>query len=321
MTTGHPASPGPPDVSRRLYDPAFEHDACGIAMVADLGGRPSHKLVDLALTALEHLAHRGATGPRPPPATGPGMLVQVPHRFLAEAMDFDLPGPGWIRRRGWSSCPPTPTTPPRPQRHIEELAAEEGLVVLGWRDVPGQPDGLGASARRGHAPHPPTGGGARARPRRQCRRRPALDRLAFCLRKRVEHEVPGVYISSLSARTMVYKGMLTGHQLREFFPDLSDDLRERARPRPQPLLDQHLPVVAPGPSLPLPGPQRRDQHVAGQPQLDAGPRGAARERPHPGRPRAPVPDLRPGGPATRPPSTRCSSCCTSGGAAWPTPCS
>ncbi len=110
------------------------------------------------------------------------------------------------------------------QRRVEELAAEEHLHVLGWRDVPTDPSGLGASALAAM----PRISQLVVAPVVSSDDPVALDRLTFCLRKRVEHEVPGVYISSLSSRTMVYKGMLTGHQLRLFYPDLSDHRFESA---------------------------------------------------------------------------------------------
>ena len=119
----------------------------------------------------------------------------------------------------------------------------------------------------------------------------ALERRAFCLRKRAERETD-VYFPSLSARTLVYKGMLTTDQLDQFFPDLVDErVASALARRALAVLDQHLPELAAGPPVPLHRPQRRDQHRDGQPQLDAGPRGAARLRPDPGRPRAALPDL------------------------------
>ncbi|HUI02582.1 MAG TPA: glutamate synthase large subunit [Acidimicrobiales bacterium] len=210
----HPSLRGAP-----LYRPEFEHDACGIALVADLHGRRSHELVDQAMRALEHLAHRGATGAEEATGDGAGILTQVPHGFLSGAVDFELPEPGGYAA-GMVFLPADADDAAKAQRRIGEIAAEEGLVVLGWRAVPVAPDCLGASARLAMpelrqvvvAPAPGRAG----------RDALALDRLAFCMRKRVEHEVDGVYVASLSARTMVYKGMLTGHQLREFFPDLSD---------------------------------------------------------------------------------------------------
>ena len=121
-----------------------------------------------------------------------------------------------------------------------------------------------------------------------------LERMAFCLRKRAEHEAD-VYFASLSLRTIVYKGMLTTGQLEDVLPrPLRRALRLSAGPGALALLDQHLPVLAAGAPLPADRAQRRDQHREGQPQLDARPRGAAAERRDPGRPLAPLPDLHPG---------------------------
>ncbi len=150
MTTAkHPASPGrlPTHPGAPLYDPAFEHDACGIALVADLRGRRSHGLVRQGITALEHLAHRGATGAEVATGDGAGILVQVPHRFLAGPGGFDLPDPGEYAV-GLVFLPTDADDAAKARRRVGELAAEEGLAVLGWRDVPVEPDCLGASARR-----------------------------------------------------------------------------------------------------------------------------------------------------------------------------
>ena len=214
----HPGAP--------LYDPAFEHDACGIALVADLHGRRSHGLVRQALTALEHLAHRGATGAEVATGDGAGILVQVPHRFLAGSMGLDLPDPG-----GYAAG--MVFLPIDGDDAAKARAADRGDRGRGGPGRPGLarrsrssptawvPRRAGPCPRMAQVVVVPTG------PRPACAAPEggdalALDRLAFCLRKRVEHEVHGVYVSSLSARTLVYKGMLTPHQLAEFFPDLSD---------------------------------------------------------------------------------------------------
>jgi glutamate synthase (NADPH/NADH) large chain len=208
-----------------LYDPAFEHDACGIALVADLHGRKSHGLVRQAVTALEHLAHRGATGAEAATGDGAGILTQMPHRFLSGVLGGDLPEVGRYAA-GMVFLPTDADDAAKAEHRFAELAAEESLRVLTWRDVPIEPGPLGATARR-------------AMPRlRQVVVVPTvdsptvdsppldalgIDRLCFCLRKRVEHEVHGVHIVSLSARTLVYKGMLTPLQLDPFFPDLADE--------------------------------------------------------------------------------------------------
>ncbi len=203
-----------------LYDPAYEHDACGVGMVADLHGRPDHDIVDKGLTVLERLAHRGASGAEVETGDGAGILVQVPHRFLAgaaEAAGFTLPDAGGYAV-GLVFLPTDADDAHKARSTAEQLAGEEGLSVLGWRVVPIQPEGLGKTAL-GAMPRieqlfvaPATAGVDTM----------ALERRAFVLRKRVEHTVDDLYFPSLSARTIVYKGMLTSEQLREFFPDLRD---------------------------------------------------------------------------------------------------
>jgi glutamate synthase (NADPH) large chain len=210
-----------------LYDAAYEHDACGVGMVADLHGRADHDIVDRALTVLEHLAHRGASGAEVATGDGAGILMQVPHRFLsgaAEAAGFGLPEPGGYAV-GLAFLPTSADDAAKAKSVVESLAVEEGLRVLGWRTVPTEPAGLGETALGAMpniaqvfvvpvgAPGVAGGEGADAL---------ALDRQAFILRKRAEHAVDGLYFPSLSARTLVYKGMLTSEQLRQFFPDLRD---------------------------------------------------------------------------------------------------
>ncbi|MET9922058.1 glutamate synthase large subunit [Streptomyces sp. NPDC006435] len=202
---GRPAQQG-------MYDPRNEHDACGVGFVATLTGVASHELVEQALTVLRNLEHRGATGSEPDSGDGAGILLQVPDAFLREEVPFDLPGAG-AYAVGTAFLPADDAT--EAVRELEKIAAEEGLKVLGWRQVPVTPDILGNGAR---ATMPEfrqlfvadgTSTGI------------ALDRKAFVLRKRAEREA-GVYFPSLSARTVVYKGMLTTGQLEPFFPDLSD---------------------------------------------------------------------------------------------------
>ncbi len=209
--------------SAGLYDPRFEHDACGVALVADLQGRPTHTLVRRALAALEHLAHRGATGSEEDSGDGAGILLQVPHEFYAGVVGFDLPPPGGYAT-GIMFLPREAERAESARTALAKLAGEEGLTIVGWRDVPVDAASLGSMAEAampsmhqvfvGPAPGTAVGGEDPAL---------ALDRLAFVLRKRAQHEIDGCYPVSLSARTIVYKGMLTSHQLAEFFPDLSDE--------------------------------------------------------------------------------------------------
>ncbi len=206
-----------------LYDPRFEHDACGVALVADLHGRRSHTLVRQAISALEHLAHRGATGSEEDSGDGAGILMQVPHDFYVDQVDFDLPAQGRYAT-GIAFLSRNPDESADARAAIGKLAGEEGLQVLGWRTVPVDDTTLGSISEAAMpsmhqlfvAPAPGTtltGGDPSV----------AIDRLAFVLRKRAEHEVDACYVVSLSSRTITYKGMLTSHQLAEFYPDLSDE--------------------------------------------------------------------------------------------------
>ncbi len=271
-----------------LYRPEFEHDACGVAFVVDMHGRRSHDMVRKGLGSLCHLEHRGASGAEVNTGDGAGILVQIPDGLYRAVAGCTLPEAG-AYATGIGFLPAHPDEAARARQGVEELAVAEGLMVLGWRQVPIDDSQLGSIARSAMPSFHQVfiaGSGAT-----QGVNGLELERRVFMLRKRVEHEVSGVYFASLSARTVVYKGMLTAPQLEAFFPDLQDErLNSRARAGPLPLLHQHLPELAPRPPLPVPGPQRRDQHLAGQPQLDARSGGAPRERPAPGRSRADLPD-------------------------------
>ena len=194
-----------------LYNPDKEHDACGVAMVATLNKTPTHDIVEKALTALRNLEHRGASGAEPDSGDGAGILIRIPDRFFQEVVEFDLPVSGSYAtgiafiEKGIDV-----------EAEIERIALEEGLKVLGWRELPINSTSLGKTAlsvmpdfkqlfvsglnKEGAL---------------------TLERMVFCLRKRLEHSLP-LYFPSLSSQTIVYKGMLTTGQLEEFFPDLSD---------------------------------------------------------------------------------------------------
>jgi glutamate synthase (NADPH/NADH) large chain len=198
-----------------LYDGQHEHDACGVAFVATLRGTAGHDIVEHALTALRNLDHRGATGADPTVGDGAGMLTQVPDAFLREVVDFDLPVAGSYAV-GIAFLPAEAGERDKVVAGVQTLAREEGLRVLGWRDVPVAADLVGEVARE-IMPHfgqlfLAADSGASGL---------VLERLAFCLRKRAERELD-LYFPSLSCRTLVYKGMLTTGQLEPFFPDLSD---------------------------------------------------------------------------------------------------
>ncbi|MDZ7675611.1 MAG: glutamate synthase large subunit [Acidimicrobiales bacterium] len=211
-----------------LYDPAYEHDACGVAFVVDMHGRRSHEMVEKGLGSLCNLDHRGATNAEDNVGDGAGILTQIPHRFFREVCDFELPAAG-AYAAGIAFLPQDDRSADDAVEAIGKLANAEGLTVLGWRDVPVDSSMIGRMAvaaeptfRQLFVSSPDGATGIE------------LDRKAFVLRKRVEHEVGSadegttVYFPSLSCRTIVYKGMLTSGQLEPFFPDLSDERYETA---------------------------------------------------------------------------------------------
>ena len=199
-------------VAAGLYDPRFEHDACGVGFVADLSGRGGHEVVARALRVLCNLEHRGAKGGDPGTGDGAGILTQIPDEFFRATCDFELPEAGaYAAGMAFFSAERHLVTPA-----LARLVAAEGLTIVGWREVPFDITACGDGAR---AVLPDVlqlfvagAGGQRGM---------ELERMAFCLRKRAEHEA-GVYFASLSARTIVYKGMLSAPQLGPFYPDLSD---------------------------------------------------------------------------------------------------
>ncbi|WP_370592714.1 glutamate synthase large subunit [Streptomyces sp. NBRC 109706] len=203
-------------VKQGMYDPRNEHDACGVGFVATLTGEASHQLVDQALAVLRNLEHRGATGSDPDTGDGAGILIQIPDGFLRENVSFELPPVGRYAV-GLAFLPAEADAAEAAVARVAEIAAEEGLTVLGWRDVPVAPGLLGASARETM----PSFRQLFVADERDGRAGLELDRIVFVLRKRAEREA-GIYFPSLSARTVVYKGMLTTGQLEPFFPDLSD---------------------------------------------------------------------------------------------------
>jgi glutamate synthase (NADPH) large chain len=201
--------------SQGLYDPANEHDACGVGMVADLQGRKSHDIVEKALTVLRNLDHRGAKGAEPDDGDGAGILTQIPDGFFREVVDFPLPEAG-AYAAGLAFLPFDGTERAKAIATITDIVTEEGLTILGWRELPYDPRFCGPTARK-VIPHfaqlfvsSPEGLSGLE-----------LDRVVFCARERMEQDAT-VYFPSLSSRTIVYKGMLTTPQLEPFFPDLSD---------------------------------------------------------------------------------------------------
>ena len=204
-----------------LYDPAFEHDSCGVGFVADMSGVPSRAVVDQALQGLVNLDHRSATGAEANVGDGIGVTLQVPDRFLRAVCGFELPPLGTYAV-GTAFLPRS--DPDGAAAGIEAIMADEGLTVLGWRDVPTDPSSLGKFAtdpmpvfRMLFVADPSLLSGLE------------LERRVYVARKRTEHEIePAPYFPSLSCRTLVYKGMLTCGQFADFYPDLVDPRMESA---------------------------------------------------------------------------------------------
>ena len=204
LTSNYPKAQG-------LYNPANEHDACGVAMVATLNKVATHDIVEKALTALRNLEHRGASGAEPDSGDGAGILIRVPDAFYQAETIFELPSAG-----AYATGIAFIAQGVEVREEIAKIANEEGLEILGWRDLPINSSSLGKTALS-------------VMPRfeqlflagKKGETGIVLDRLAFALRKRAEHALE-IYFPSLSSQTIVYKGMLTTGQLEEFFPDLSD---------------------------------------------------------------------------------------------------
>ena len=197
-----------------LYNPANEHDACGVAMVATLNKTKNHEIVSKALTALRNLEHRGASGAEPDSGDGAGILIQIPDEFYRSVVDFKLPKLGFYATGVFFI--EAGNTDYLAQ--IIKIASEEGLRILGWRDLPINSKSIGKTALSVMPSFKQIFvEGLKAESDL------VLERMVFCLRKRVEHTMP-IYVASLSSRTIVYKGMLTTGQLEEFFPDLSNQL-------------------------------------------------------------------------------------------------
>lgn len=220
-----------PHPATGLYNPAYEHDSCGVAMVVDMHGRRSRDIVDKAITALLNLEHRGAAGAEPNSGDGAGIMLQIPDKFFRAVVDFELPAEGSYAS-GIAFLPQGSKDAATACEAVEKIVEAEGLTVLGWREVPHDDSSLGALARDAM----PTF--------RQLFIAGAsgidLERRVYVVRKRIEHELGNqgsgrgslgeetVYFPSLSGRTFVYKGMLTTPQLRAFYLDLQDERVESA---------------------------------------------------------------------------------------------
>ncbi len=221
-------------VAQGLYDPINERDACGVGFVAHIKGRKSHSIVEQGLTVLKNLTHRGAVGYDPKLSDGAGLLIQIPDRFFREELGkqgVKLPPPGRYGV-GMVFLPREPASRLACEYEIERAIKDEGQVLLGWRDVPVDASDLAEAARRqqpvirqvfiGRGESITTTDG--------------LERKLYIIRKSSGHAIQALrlahgkefYVPTMSARTIVYKGMLLAHQVGEFYLDLKDARIESA---------------------------------------------------------------------------------------------
>ena len=211
-----------------LYSPEFEHEACGVGLVANVKGKKSHRVIEQGLEVLINLGHRGAAGADPETGDGAGIMVQMPHEFIVSA--FGKVGVAVPERGdygvGMTFLPRNAEERTRCESAIERIVVEEGQRFLGWRDVPVSPDQIGTLSARAM----PTirqflvGRGYATEEGRE------FDFRLLVIRKQAEKAILGdnlsaksdFYICSLSSKTIVYKGLVMAHQLRGFYHDLDD---------------------------------------------------------------------------------------------------
>ena len=199
-----------------LYNSSFEHDACGVALVATLNKTPTYKIVASGLEALRNLEHRGASGSEPDSGDGAGILIQIPDDFYRQVVDFELPPQGFYGV-GIVFLPKDESEYKEAKEKINSVAKLEDITILGWRDVPTNPNEIGQTAQRVM----PRFEMIFIQPANKKLNDIDLDRAIYPFRKIVENSSTA-YFASLSARSVVYKGMLTTGQLEPFYPDLSD---------------------------------------------------------------------------------------------------
>ena len=199
-----------------LYDSSFEHDACGVALVATLNKKPTHEIVASGLEALRNLEHRGASGSEPDSGDGAGILIQIPDEFFKSVVDFQLPENSFYAA-GIVFLPQDEKEYKAAKETISEVAKKENITILGWRVVPTDPLELGKTAQSVM----PRFEMIFVQPQDKKLKDIEIDRAIYPFRKIIENK-SNIYFASLSARTIVYKGMLTTGQLEPFYPDLSD---------------------------------------------------------------------------------------------------
>ena len=217
-----------------LYDPRFEHDACGTGFVVNIKGIASHDIIGQGLTILDNLAHRGATGSETDTGDGAGILIQVPHKFFqreSSKLGFSLPGERYYGV-GMLYLPQDETLRKSFEGIIETICEEEGQHVLGWRTVPFDDSTLGPTAKAAQ----PVIRQIFVERNKTIKDRMSFERKLYVIRKRAElairySDMAGgdqFYVCSMSYKTLVYKGMLTSRQVGAYFPELSDPDMETA---------------------------------------------------------------------------------------------
>src|SRR5450432_3867601 len=210
-----------------LYHPAHEHDACGMGFVASIGGHKSHDIIRKGIQVLINLTHRGACGCDPETGDGAGILIQIPHKFFVREcakLGFSLPAPG-AYAVGMTFLPVEKLERLQCEGIIERISREEGLSVLGWRDTPIDGAAIGRVARNSQ-PYIQQIFVTRGKGMTEDQ----LERKLYVVRKRAEGEIARsdipeksfFYVPSLSARTIIYKGLLLAPQIANFYPELKD---------------------------------------------------------------------------------------------------
>ncbi|WP_316367183.1 glutamate synthase large subunit [Candidatus Thiodiazotropha sp. CDECU1] len=214
-----------------LYDPANEHDACGVGFVANIKGVKSHDTVRQGLEILDRLTHRGAVGADPKAGDGAGILLQIPDAFFRGVVDFELPAEGDYAI-GMVFLPQNSASRAECEETIESLIAGEAQKLIGWRDVPVINSGLGESV----IPTEPQVRQVFVARGDNCKDQDAFERKLFVIRKQIENRISKAeleggsdfYFTSFSSRTLVYKGMLLANQVGEYYLDLQDERMQSA---------------------------------------------------------------------------------------------
>ncbi len=224
-------NPGLPE-KQGLYDPQFEHDACGVGFICQMKGKKTHDIIQQALTILVNLDHRGACGCEANTGDGAGILMQLPHGFfkkVAAAEGFELPEAGRYAV-GMLYVSPDAAIRAESERLFEEAVKAEGQSVIGWRTIPTDNSSLGQTAVSSEPCHRQVF----IRRGEGCTTDQDFERKLFIIRKSAHHRIRTNgrdnfwYAPSISCRTVIYKGMLMPEQVGKYFKDLSDPAMETA---------------------------------------------------------------------------------------------